>query len=105
MFIHQSGNRLIFKRFPFHDVTPVAGRITDAQENRLIFCFGPVQGGLAPRIPVDRVVGVLQQVGAGFVNQVVGHSIPFKTVYRKYSRPAAIYKAFCRKMQGHFASN
>ena len=32
-----------------------------------------LQGILAPRMPVDRIVLVLQQVGAGFGSQAIGH--------------------------------
>jgi len=31
---------------------------------------------LTPRVPVHRVVDVLEQVGAGFVPKVVGHAVP-----------------------------
>ena len=34
--------------------------------------LGRGQGLLAPGIPVHRVVGVLEQVGRGFVDQAVG---------------------------------
>jgi hypothetical protein len=49
-----------------HHVAPVAGRIADRQQDRLGLAARLFQGFLAPRVPVDRVVGVLQQIGAGF---------------------------------------
>ena len=33
------------------------------------------QGFLAPRVPVDGVVGVLLEVGAGFLGEAVGHRV------------------------------
>ena len=60
-----------------HDVAPVAGRVPDGQEDRLVLGGGLGERLLAPRVPVDRVVGVLPQVGAGFRSQAVGggHSV------------------------------
>jgi len=49
-----------------HDVAPV-GRpnIRSTIRLGLIFVLGPVQCRIAPRIPVDRIVRMLQQVRAG----------------------------------------
>ena len=55
-----------FQKIPIPHVAPVAGRVADAQQNRHVAlccsseCFRP------PRIPIDRVVSVLTQVGTGF---------------------------------------
>ena len=65
------GNRMLNFFIPFHDVAPVAGGIPDRQENRFVFAPGLRKGLLAPRIPVDRIVRVLQQVGTGFVDKIV----------------------------------
>jgi hypothetical protein len=55
-----------------HDVAPVAGRVADRQEDRLVLGRRFGEGFGAPRVPVDRIVGVLSQVGAGFCSQAVG---------------------------------
>ena len=44
----------------------------DAQEHRLVLAPGARESLVAPRVPVHRVVRVLQQVGAGFARQAVG---------------------------------
>ena len=56
-----------------HDVAPVAGGIADAEEDGFIFRLGLFEGFRAPGIPVDGVVGVLEEVGAGLVGESVGH--------------------------------
>jgi len=55
-----------------HDMAPVAGRISYAEKDWLAFLLGPLKGLLPPRIPFDRIVGVLEEIGTSFVNQVVG---------------------------------
>ena len=67
VFVHQAGSGFVFKRFMGHHVAPVAGGVSDAQENRLVFLPGAGQRLLAPGIPVDRIVCVLEEIGGGFV--------------------------------------
>ena len=64
---------LVLERLALHDVAPVAGRIADRQEDRPIQLTRLAQRLRPPRIPVDGVVGVLQQVRARLVRQAVGH--------------------------------
>jgi len=52
-------------------MTPMAGRIPNADQNRFVFCFCTLQGFFAPRIPIDRVVGVLEEVRASFVDESI----------------------------------
>ena len=70
--IHQRGNLLILERFALHDVAPVAGGVADGQQNGPVLGVGFVERLRSPGIPVDRIVGVLQQIGAGFVDQAIG---------------------------------
>ncbi len=44
-------------------------------ERKIGFCsrLGALEGLRPPGIPIDRIVGVLQQVGAGFVGELIGH--------------------------------
>ena len=63
--VHERGGRLVLKAFVLHHVTPVTRRIADAQKNRFVLSAGSLEGLGAPRIPVDRILGVLQPVGAG----------------------------------------
>src|SRR5207249_3243647 len=57
---------------PLHHVAPVARRIADREEDRLALLAGPRERLLAPRKPVHRVVRVLEEVGAGGVDEAVG---------------------------------
>jgi hypothetical protein len=59
-----------------HDMIPVAGVVADAEEDRLVLRFGARQRFVAPGVPIDRVVPVLEQIGAGFVRQAV-HGVSF----------------------------
>ena len=67
-FIHQSRNFLVLERLSFHNVTPVAGRVTDAQKNRNVTFPGLLESLVSPGKPLHRIVRVLQEIGAGFVN-------------------------------------
>ena len=74
MRVHHRRHRLVLKRLPLHYVAPVAGRVANAHQNGLLFGLRPAQGLGAPRVPVHRIVGVLLQVGAGFLGEAVGGS-------------------------------
>ncbi len=54
-----------------HDVAPVAGRVADRHEHRHLAPPSLGKRLVAPRPPVDRVVGMLAQVGAGLVGEPV----------------------------------
>ena len=43
-----------------HHVAPVAGRIADREEDRLLLRAGTLEGLRAPGLPIDRVAGMLQ---------------------------------------------
>jgi len=73
--VHDGRSLRVFERFVRHHMTPVTGSIADAQEDGFIFIAGFTQRCLTPRIPVDRVVSVLQQIGGIFVAQVVVHNL------------------------------
>ncbi len=63
--VHHPGGLRVLERFVRHDVAPVAGRVADRQQHRHV---PPPRLGERlgrPRPPVDRVVGVLEQVRAG----------------------------------------
>ena len=72
MLVHDAGDRLVFERLAFHDVAPVAGRIADAEQDRLVLVPGAAERFFAPGVPIDRIVRVLKQVGADLIHQVVG---------------------------------
>src|SRR5438045_4195104 len=52
----------------------LAGRVTNAQENRLVEGLCRAQGRLAPGQPVHRVAPMLAQIGAALLSQTVDHA-------------------------------
>ena len=54
-------------------MAPVAGGIADRKKNRLVLARRRFKRFIAPRIPIHRVVGVLQKIGTLFVRETVRH--------------------------------
>ena len=73
-FIHHGGDFGILEGLALHDVAPVAGGVADAEQDRQVALAGGLERLLAPGIPVNRVVFVLEQIEASFVGQAVRHS-------------------------------
>ena len=75
--VHERGRLVVLERLVLHDMAPVAGRVADGEEDRLVLGAGLRERVLAPRVPVDRVVSMLEQVGTGFVREPVhAHTLP-----------------------------
>ena len=70
--VHEGSRPRIGKRLRRHHMAPVAGGIPDGQQNGFVFLLGPRQDFAFPRMPVNRVVGVLEQIGTLAMNEVVG---------------------------------
>ena len=73
LLVHQHRRALVLEGLALHHVAPVAGRIADRDEQRLVLRAGACQCRRSPWQPVDRVVGVLAQVRGGLVGQCVRH--------------------------------
>src|SRR3989304_1995022 len=73
MLIHEGGGEFIFKRFMFHNMTPMTGSISNAQKNWLIFCSGTGKSLFSPGIPINWIMGMLEQVRRVFINQTIYH--------------------------------
>ena len=58
--VHDRGRLVVLERLVLHDVAPVAGGVPDGEEDRLVLVPRLGERLLAPRVPVHRVVGVLQ---------------------------------------------
>ena len=71
--VHQRGDVGVLEGLVGHHVAPVAGRVADRDEQGPVFEPRPRQGLVTPRIPIDRVVLVLQEVRRGLARQAVGH--------------------------------
>ena len=54
-----------------HDMAPMTGGIANGQQDGPVLGAGKVEGFLAPRVPVNRIVLVLQEIGAGFLRQEI----------------------------------
>ena len=58
-----------------HHVAPVTGGVADAEENRFVITLRLLERLAAPWKPVDRIVGVLEQVRTGFLGESIGHEL------------------------------
>ncbi len=65
------GRRLVLEALVSHDVAPMARRVADGEEDALVLFPGQAKGLVAPRVPRHRVVGVLAEIRARLVGQVV----------------------------------
>lgn len=52
-------------------MAPVAGRITNTDDQQFVLFFSSIQRRLAPGIPVDRILRMLPEVRAGFIPKMV----------------------------------
>ena len=72
--VQEAGDLGALEGFAFHDVAPMAGRVTDAQEDRPVLLARAGERFLAPGIPVHRVILVLEQIGRFLARQAVRRS-------------------------------
>jgi hypothetical protein len=56
----------------FHHMAPMAGTVTYAYQQHFVFVAGLLQGFGRPRLPLNRIVGVLQKVRTAFVDEAIG---------------------------------
>ena len=71
VFVHHPRGGLVLEGLVGHDVAPVAGGIADGEEDGPALPPRAVEGFRPPRVPVHRVVRVLEEVGAGLGGQTV----------------------------------
>ncbi len=91
--VHHLGDADVLEAFVGHDVAPVAGGVPDGQEDGPVQLLGLGPGRFAPWVPLDRVVTMLAQVGAGLVGQVVHQASLRSGSRRTGSRHAASRRA------------
>ena len=92
MFVEIFCDALALERLAFHHVAPVAGRVADAEEDRLVLRARPGERLLAPREPVHGIVRVLEQIGRLLPREAVGvrvrHSGGFyRHSFRQFNNP------------------
>src|SRR5262249_1782333 len=73
--VHHRRRRWVLEGLALHHVAPMARRVADRQQDRLVICFCPQQRFGSPRVPVHGVVRVLQQIRARLARQPVGHPV------------------------------
>jgi hypothetical protein len=69
--VHERRRRRVLEGFVGHHVAPVAGGISDRQQDRLARGAGELERFRAPCMPVHGIGCVLLQVGTGFPGQTV----------------------------------
>ena len=69
--VHHRSGVWVLEGLVGHHVAPVAARVADRQQHGPVPLDGGGEGLGAPRVPVDRVVAVLAQVGAGLAVEPV----------------------------------
>lgn len=62
---------LVLERLALHDMTPMAGRISDAYEDESVGLLGQLQRFWAPLLPCDRIVHVAAHIRAPRLIQAV----------------------------------
>src|SRR5262249_59934569 len=67
------------------------GGVADAQEDRLSFRPGLSQRLLAPRVPIDRIVRVLQQIRTRLIDQPVRHPRPPLAPWPQVGKALRVY--------------
>ena len=71
MFVDDFGDLGVFVAFAVDDVAPVAPDGADVEEDGLVLGLGAGEGGVAPFVPVDGLMGGGTEVGAGGIFQAV----------------------------------
>ena len=71
--IEHGGDGGVLERLVRHHVAPVARRVANREEDRLVLAGGRGKRLVAPREPVHRVVGVLQQIRTALAREKIRH--------------------------------
>jgi hypothetical protein len=69
--VHEFRRFGVLERFMGHDMAPVARRVADGQQDGLVLTHRARKRRCVPGLPMNRVVGVLQEVGAGFLSKAI----------------------------------
>jgi hypothetical protein len=98
--VHQTRGFLVLKAFMGHDMAPMAGGIADGHEQRFVapLCFGQSFG--PPGAPINGIVFMLQQIGAGFVGKQIGHGEAPKRAFALKKESSRFLALLLRFSQG-----
>jgi hypothetical protein len=70
--VHHRGGSRVLEAFMGHDMTPMAGRVADGEQNRLLQLPSLLQRHRRPHAPMHRVARVLQEIWAGRLTKFIG---------------------------------
>ena len=69
--VQDACGQLVLEGLPLHHVAPVARGVADREHDRAVLVTRTGEGLVAPRVPVDRVVLVLQEIRRRLVGEAV----------------------------------
>src|SRR6266849_5140019 len=69
--VHDGGDLFVFEAFVCHDMAPVAGCVTNREQDRLVALLGLAERVRTPGPPVDRIGLVLQQIWTRLMGEAV----------------------------------
>src|SRR5262249_40497531 len=72
IFVQVARDLLVVEGLLFHHVTPMAGGVTDREQDRAMQLLGRLERLIAPWIPLEWVVSVLTEVGGRLEEEPVG---------------------------------
>ena len=72
--VHQRGDAGVLEALVGHHVAPVAGAVPHREQDRTVPLPGGAHRLLTPRVPIDGVLRVLAEIGAGLGRQAVGRA-------------------------------
>jgi hypothetical protein len=88
-------------------MTPMTGGITDTDNDGLVFLFGLIKRGLTPRIPIDGIVSVHQQVRTALTGEMISVFMFMRLFMRLfvffhfYLRPSGEAERACDRYYQH----
>ncbi len=74
--VEHPGDRGILVRLMIHHMTPMTPHRSDIEQDRLVFVPGPLEGLVAPGMPLDRLILGGAEVGGLLIGEVIGHRCP-----------------------------
>ena len=74
MLVHQRSRGLVLERLVCHHMAPVAGAVAHREENRPVLLPRALERVGSPWLPVDGVVGVLEEVRARLGAEAIHHT-------------------------------
>ena len=80
--VHHRRHVRVLEALVRHDVAPVARRVADREEHRLVLGACLLERLVAPRVPVDGVVGVLAEIRARLAGEAI-HLSPVAVSWRR----------------------